>query len=141
MPRQPEVLVRSNRLLMSQVIGNLLTNAAEAIIAADRRPGRVAIAVTKENSTEGDVVTISIADDGKGFAPEAAAQLLERGHSSKNGRAGGLGLHWCANTIKSMGGSLTLESEGPGKGARAVIELSERRDAGEPSERRSELAA
>ena len=125
MPRQPEVLVRSNRLLMSQVIGNLLTNAAESIIAADRRPGRVAIAVTKDNTPEGEVVTISIADDGQGFPPETAPKLFERGHSSKKGRAGGLGLHWCANTIKSMGGTLTLESDGPGQGARAVIVLSE----------------
>ena len=138
MPRQPEVLVRSNRLLMSQVIGNLLTNAAESIIAADRRPGRVAIAVTQDAT---NTVTISIADDGKGFEPDMGAELFMRGHSSKKGRAGGLGLHWCANTIKAMGGTLTLQSDGPGKGARAVIVLSGRQGDSALTDHRPGLAA
>jgi hypothetical protein len=34
-----------------------------------------------------------------------------------------LGLHWCANTMVAMGGSLTLVSEGQGLGASAVLEL------------------
>ena len=68
---------------------------------------------------------ITITDDGAGFEPATAAKLFERGHSSKKVRSSGLGLHWCANTIKAMGGSLSLESDGPGKGARASILLYE----------------
>lgn len=114
------MMVRANRLLMSQVIGNLLTNAVEAIVAADRRPGRLSISFAQAE----DGAKIIITDDGVGFEPKTAAKLFERGHSSKKARSGGLGLHWCANTVKAMGGSLTLESEGPGKGARSIVVLS-----------------
>ncbi len=117
------MMVKANRLLMSQVIANLMTNAVESIIAADRRPGRLAISLTRVAEADGEMAAIMIADDGLGFEPEMAKQLFERGHSSKTHRSGGLGLHWCANTIGAMGGSLALESTGPGMGARAIIRL------------------
>lgn len=115
--------VRANRLLASQVIGNLMTNAVESIVAADRRPGRLSISLARIDDADGEAVSIAITDDGQGFEPEMAAKLFERGYSSKKARSGGLGLHWCANTVKAMGGSLSIESEGPGKGARVVVTL------------------
>jgi signal transduction histidine kinase/sensor domain CHASE-containing protein len=119
LPKQG-LFVRSNRLLASQVIGNLVTNAVESIIAADRRPGRLSITVAP---ADGSFARITLTDDGQGFAPETAAGLFDRGRSSKRGRSGGLGLHWCANTLRAMDGSLSLESDGPGKGARAIVML------------------
>lgn len=112
-------MVRANRLLCSQVVGNLLTNAVESIAAAGRQPGRIAVAI----SAFDDKVLIAISDDGSGFEPSQAQQLFERGFSSKSGHSSGLGLHWCANTVNAMGGSLTLTSEGPGKGATATLTL------------------
>jgi signal transduction histidine kinase len=66
---------------------------------------------------------IRITDDGEGFDPEKAPQLFQRGFSTRINKSGGLGLHWCANTMVAMGGSLTLLSEGIGIGASAVLEL------------------
>jgi signal transduction histidine kinase len=120
---QQGMIVRANRLLTSQVIGNLLTNAVEAIVAADRRPGRLSISFARADTAGANGAKITVTDDGVGFPPEMAAKLFERGHSSKKACAGGLGLHWCANTVKAMGGALSLESDGPGKGARAIIVL------------------
>jgi signal transduction histidine kinase len=117
------MLVRSNRLLMSQVVGNLFTNAVEAIVAGGRPHGRIEVALSKFAAADGDTVTVTITDDGRGFSSDSAPKLFERGHSSKKGRAGGLGLHWCANTMTALGGTLSLDSEGPGKGARATIVL------------------
>ena len=57
-----------------------------------------------------EVAKITITDDGVGFEPEAAAKLFERGQSSKKARSSGLGLHWCANTIKAMGGRLNAST-------------------------------
>jgi len=112
----------ANRLLLSQVLGNLMTNALESIVAADMRPGHLSIALVRESLGERSTVSIILTDNGRGFDPSAAAKLFERGHSSKSGSSG-LGLHWCANTIRSMGGSLELKSEGPGRGARAIVAL------------------
>ncbi len=117
------MLVRANRLLTSQVIGNLLTNAVESLLAADRQPGHLSITLGHHEDSAGAVVSLTITDDGKGFEPEIAAKLFERGHSSNTSRSGGLGLHWCANTVRAMAGSLSLESDGPGKGARAIMQL------------------
>lgn len=115
--------VVANRLLLSQVIGNLMTNAVESIVRADNRPGRMTLSLVGGTDTPDGLVEITLADDGSGFAPETAMRLFERGETSKLGKSGGLGLHWCANTVRAMGGSLSLESDGVGKGARATLRL------------------
>ena len=115
--------VVANRLLLSQVIGNLMTNAVESIVRADNRPGRMTLSLVGGTDTPDGFVEITLADDGSGFAPETAVQLFERGETSKLGKSGGLGLHWCANTVRAMGGSLSLESDGVGRGARATLRL------------------
>lgn len=114
------VAVYANRLLTSQVIGNVFTNAVEAITASGRARGRIVVAL---RPGEGEAVEVTITDDGAGFGSERALQLFERGYSTKPGRSSGLGLHWCANTIKAMGGALSLTSDGPGLGAAATIVL------------------
>jgi signal transduction histidine kinase len=111
--------VLANRVLLSQVIGNLFSNAAEAIAATGREGGSIAVSIREL----GDRVEIRITDDGEGFDPAAAPQLFQRGFSTRPHKSGGLGLHWCANSMVAMGGSLTLLSEGKGRGASAVLEL------------------
>jgi signal transduction histidine kinase len=109
--------VQANRVLLSQVIGNLFANAAEAITATGRDGGSIAVTIHQKDGH----VEVLIRDDGEGFDPEAAPQLFQRGFSTRASKTGGLGLHWCANSMLSMGGSLTLKSEGRGYGARAVL--------------------
>jgi signal transduction histidine kinase len=116
-------LVSANRLLLSQVIGNLLTNSVEAIVAAERRPGRIEVAIRTLAHDDGDKVELRIRDDGIGFDPTRAEKLFLRGQSSKHSGSGGLGLHWCANTVMAMNGKLALASEGPGLGAVATLTL------------------
>ncbi len=111
--------VQANRVLLSQVIGNLFANAAEAIAATGRDGGSIAVTINER----GERVDVLIRDDGEGFDPETAATLFQRGFSTRPGKSGGLGLHWCANSMLAMGGSLALKSEGRGYGARAVLGL------------------
>ena len=111
--------VMANRLILSQVIGNLFGNAAEAIAA--RGTGSGSIRVTVEEID--DRLRIAIQDDGEGFSPEVGATLFQRGFSTRAHKSGGLGLHWCANSMNAMEGSLALESEGKGRGAVAVLTL------------------
>ena len=119
---RPDILpqIEGNHLLLRQVISNLLINSSEAIAAANCPSGTISVRV--EAATTGMLV-IKITDDGEGFAPGDHRRLFERGYSTRKTKSGGLGLHWCANTVRAMGGALSLESAGKGKGATATIDL------------------
>lgn len=117
-PSKPQWAL-ANRVLLSQVIGNLFANAAEAIAATGRDSGSISVTIRQH----GGKVEIAIRDDGEGFDPDIAAKLFQRGFSTRDSKMGGLGLHWCANSMIAMGGSLALRSDGKGTGARAVLML------------------
>jgi sensor histidine kinase regulating citrate/malate metabolism len=101
------------------VIGNLLGNAVEAVAAAGQGSGCITVTI----HAQGDAVVVHLRDDGEGFDAETGATLFQRGFSTRAHKSGGLGLHWCANSMNAMGGSLRLESEGRGRGAVAVLTL------------------
>ena len=109
----------ANRVILSQVIGNLLGNAAEAIGAIGADSGSIDVTV-RETAT---AVEIAIRDNGEGFDGAVGATLFQRGFSTRQHKSGGLGLHWCANSMNAMEGSLRLESEGRGRGAVAILTL------------------
>ncbi|MCW3845639.1 ATP-binding protein [Sphingomonas sp. LB-2] len=111
--------VLANRVILSQVIGNLFSNAAEAIAATGRSGGSISVAIHDRDER----LELVIRDDGEGFDPATAPTLFQRGFSTRAHKSGGLGLHWCANSILAMEGTLELRSEGKGHGARAVITL------------------
>lgn len=111
--------VSANRVILSQVVGNLFSNAVEAIAATGRGFGSISVAIYERE----DRVEMVIRDDGEGFDPEAAATLFQRGYSTRAHKSGGLGLHWCANSMNAMEGALELRSEGKGRGARAMLTL------------------
>jgi len=111
--------VRANRVILSQVIGNLLGNAAEAVAATGSDSGSIGVSIHQS----GDVVTVHIRDDGEGFDAATGTTVFQRGFSTRAHKSGGLGLHWCANSMTAMGGTLRLESEGRGRGAVAILTL------------------
>jgi signal transduction histidine kinase len=115
------IVARGNRVLLTQIVENLITNAVEAIAAKASGTGRIAVSASADHQT--GRCRIVIADDGEGFDPVLGERLFERGYSTRPDKAGGLGLHWCANTINAMGGQLALSSAGQGLGAQAMIEL------------------
>ena len=108
-----------NRVILSQVVGNLLANAGEAIVAAGREGGSIAVTI----ADIGDRVELTIRDNGEGFDAGLEPKFFQRGFSTRAHKSGGLGLHWCANSMLAMGGALRLESDGKGTGARAVLAL------------------
>ncbi len=111
--------VMASRVILSQVIGNIFSNAAEAIAATGAQSGCITVTIDEVD----DRARIAISDDGEGFAPENSPELFQRGFSTRAHKSGGLGLHWCANSMGAMQGSLRLESEGKGKGAVAILTL------------------
>ncbi|MGD8563471.1 MAG: CHASE4 domain-containing protein, partial [Desulfarculaceae bacterium] len=109
--------VQVPRVPLMQVIANLITNAAESIERAGQREGRIDLEAKLENSQAGEMVHISISDNGQGLDPAAKQRIFERGYSSKTRHSAGLGLHWCANTVAAMKGRIYANSKGIGLGA------------------------
>ncbi|HYO72301.1 MAG TPA: ATP-binding protein, partial [Archangium sp.] len=71
---------------------------------------------------EGDLGRIQVVDSGVGISHEVRERLFSHGFTTR--RDGhGFGLHSSAFAAKLLGGNLLLESEGPGKGATATLEL------------------
>jgi signal transduction histidine kinase len=115
--------VAGNHILLSQVVGNILVNAAEAIDATGRGQGTIKLLVSYEGEPAAPFARITIKDDGDGIAPDVLPKIFQRGFSTRKQASGGLGLHWCANTTTAMGGNLTIESDGVGQGAMVRVDL------------------
>lgn len=122
-PELPEFFVMANRVHLLQILGNVMLNAYESAKRAGRQCARIEVNVTGAPGGNQDMVQLSIADNGDGLEQEHAAQLFRRGFTTKASPGHGLGLHWCANAIGAMGGSVDIKSEGPGKGAIVHIRL------------------
>lgn len=73
-------------------------------------------------------VRIEVADDGIGIAPEFLEHVFDRFRQADEARSRrygglGLGLAIAKHLVEAHGGSIRAESEGPGRGARFVVEL------------------
>ncbi len=63
---------------------------------------------------EGQHLLLRFTDDGVGISPEHLPRIFEKGFSTKSRATNfGIGLHWCANALNALGGSIRAESAGP----------------------------
>ncbi|MGK3999584.1 trifunctional serine/threonine-protein kinase/ATP-binding protein/sensor histidine kinase [Sorangium sp. So ce1024] len=111
-----------------QILVNLLANAAEALAGAPEGERRLVVRLRRE----GQVARIQVVDSGVGIAPEVLPRLFSHGYTTREG-GHGFGLHSSALAAKVLGGSLTLKSDGPGKGATATLEIPIAGPGGEPA--------
>jgi len=120
--------VRANSALIWQLVMNLVTNASEAIgdrggviRVISRRVTPRQDAKDSKPLTECDYVHLEISDTGCGMALETQARVFEPFFSTKSiGR--GLGLASVDGIVRSLGGTVQLESE-LGKGTTVRISL------------------
>ena len=110
-----------DRLRMSQALGNLVSNA----IACSEAGGSVAIGAWQERE---EALVISVVDNGIGIDPADLPHVFDRFYrtdqSRSRGIAGtGLGLAITRAIVEAHGGTVTVESAGPGQGVTAVIRL------------------
>ena len=104
---------------MTQVLMNLLINAADAL---DEIPGRKPKIVVKTQTAEGGVV-MTVTDNGNGMDAQVLAQAFEESYTTKPPDKGrGLGLFLCKSLIEGGGNRIELEST-PGVGTTARIRL------------------
>jgi C4-dicarboxylate-specific signal transduction histidine kinase len=111
--------VRVDRHKVLQILVNLFRNAKYAMSPENGQPKRLVVRVALAPP---DRVTITIADNGVGIAPEHLTKIFSHGFTTKKD-GHGFGLHSGANAAKEMGGTLTAQSDGPGQGAAFTLEL------------------
>jgi signal transduction histidine kinase len=115
--------VRGHHVVLTQVFGNLVVNAEEAILASGSGNGKIAIEGKVVTSDGSDMVELHFTDNGQGIPEDKLDRIFERGYSTRRVHSGGIGLHWCANSLAGMGGGIWAISDGVGKGATMVVRL------------------
>lgn len=116
---EPLPSIESDRLSMEQILGNLIDNAVK-YLALDRA-GRI---VVSGRETGDGWVLYRIEDNGRGISDRDHERIFELfRRSGKQDRAGeGLGLAFVRNSVRRLGGDITVESE-LGKGSTFTLKF------------------
>jgi signal transduction histidine kinase len=117
---RPPIIILADSVRLEQVFSNLLTNASKF-----SEPGtHITITVSL---VKNDRVEIKFIDTGMGIPPESMAEIFEpfrQGNFSKLSKKGlGIGLALARAFVEIHDGTLTVESEGVGKGSTFTITL------------------
>jgi CheY-like chemotaxis protein/anti-sigma regulatory factor (Ser/Thr protein kinase) len=114
------ISVEGDKTRLVQVLANILHNAAKFMDPG----GRIQLIVRRE----GQSVAITIADTGIGIAPELVPRIFElftQVHSKSERAQGGLGigLALVRRLTEMHGGSVSVHSDGQGRGAAFTVRL------------------
>jgi signal transduction histidine kinase len=93
-------------------------NATFACDETGRPDQRITVRIAGDPSR----VRISVSDNGVGIPAENLTRIFSHGFTTKQD-GHGFGLHSGALAAKELGGSLSVQSDGPGHGATFTLEL------------------
>ncbi len=122
------VYVRADHVRLSQVLGNVLSNAAKYTPVG----GNLGLRVDIEHSSSTDQtpgwVVIAVSDDGMGVDRVAQPQIFDLFAQSARAEARtegglGIGLAVAKRMVELHGGSIALQSDGPGLGTTVTLRL------------------
>ncbi len=110
-----DLRVWADEVKVRQILLNLLTNAIKY------SPGKTTITVATTADDGGNMVTVSVHDDGPGIPQEDQPRLFQKFVRLTDGinstvRGTGLGLYICRLLVQGMGGQIGLTSA-PGEGS------------------------
>ena len=109
---------------LGMVLQNLIQNAAESAECAGQARARLRIEADVIDTDGRRELRLTLTDSAAGVAPEHLPRLFQKGFSTKSQATNsGLGLHWCANTLRAFGGSIQAHSDGIGHGTRFEIRV------------------
>jgi signal transduction histidine kinase len=118
-PEQP-LMVRGDPTRLTQIIANLLNNAAKY----QQEHGRIDLRIMRE----GEEAVIVVKDGGIGIAPEMLTRIFElftQAERAPDRAQGGLGigLSLVQQMVELHGGTVHAKSDGPGLGSEFVVRL------------------
>jgi PAS domain S-box-containing protein len=113
-------LIRGSTARLSQVMLNLLVNAAHAIRAGHMEQNEVRIST---RAIPGERVRITVSDTGQGIDRTLLGRIFDPFVTTKPmGQGTGLGLYVCHNIVQSLGGTIWVESQ-LGAGSKFHVDL------------------
>lgn len=112
----PPVTTDQHKLL--QILINLIGNAKAAVCNSRVKDKRISLAIEQIDAA----ARITVVDNGIGIRDEHLREIFTHGFSTKpDGH--GFGLHSCALAAQAVGGSLSVESDGPHQGASFTLTI------------------
>ncbi|MEO8617195.1 MAG: PAS domain S-box protein, partial [Luteolibacter sp.] len=111
-------LIAMDKHKVLQILVNLISNAKYACDESSVPDKLITVRVMVDE----DSVRISIIDNGVGISPENLTRIFSHGFTTKTD-GHGFGLHGSILAAREMGGDLTVQSDGPGKGAAFTLVL------------------
>lgn len=112
----PDVTAEKAKVL--QILVNLLRNAKYACDES----GRTDKAMVLRLEQDGEFVRFVVSDNGIGIAPENLKKIFQHGFTTRK-EGHGFGLHSAIGAATEMHGTLTVHSDGIGRGATFVLAL------------------
>ena len=109
----PDVIVDKQKVL--QILVNLISNAKYALTTAELDDKTLTVRIATSND-QTECIRIDVIDNGVGIPPENLTRIFSHGFTTKQD-GHGFGLHSCALAAQSIGGSLTVQSDGLNRGA------------------------
>jgi len=109
---------RMEKHMVLQILVNLVRNAMQACEAVGERQKRLTLRLTQEAGR----ARITVADNGSGITQENLPRIFAHGFTTKKD-GHGFGLHSAVLAAKEMDGSLSVQSDGPGRGATFTLDL------------------
>ncbi len=102
-----------------EILVNLIQNSRHAMESSESELHELTVRV---HAPDEGHVCFEVSDTGIGIDAEQMQRVFDHGYTTKaNGH--GFGLHSAANAATEMNGSLSAHSDGPGQGARFVLEI------------------
>jgi two-component system, sensor histidine kinase and response regulator len=108
-------LIKGDRTRLMQVFASVLKNSVDAFAGSMAEK-----IISIEVFANPGVIMVEVRDTGSGFDAGVGGRLFEEGFSTK-ASAAGLALCHCRAIMESHAGSISVTSDGPGKGALAVM--------------------
>lgn len=110
---------------LQQILLNLLINGTHAIEDERKRSGRQDHTLTIDAfESENGFTTLIVQDSGCGISPEVKRRMFEPFFTTKTpGQGTGLGLAIVTRLVEEMQGKISVESDGPGLGAKMLVQL------------------
>lgn len=108
-----------DRARVLQILVNLIGNASDALRESPPADRRITV---RAAAGAGNRLRLTVRDEGEGISQANLTRIFAHGFTTRK-HGHGFGLHSCARAAAEMNGTLSVDSEGVGRGATFTLEL------------------